>query len=372
MERFRNYYDILGLTRAASDLEIAQAYRAQLQKLQATSDASTSDRLKHLEEAYRTLTHPPSRKKHDEEVAWHATRRDLQSQEAMRQAWRQKEEKELAEDLARAAREAAEAAAVAAQLKAEDEARRQEEQARIDALAAARFRPVNGLRSVPQEDFAETVPGETPEPPAALPAAATRSVAIWAIAGSVLFVLVCFAAYMLLRPAAPRKPPAALELAAAPALAPASAPQAPASEVVPAAPVASAPEPAKATKTEPPRKADTAKSEDVRQYQKTLQRVEREHPELNADNPRRRDDLIAFVASRVGVHMREGYSRAKALEIAVRDMETQEQTRRLIDSVKTEKAKPIPESPPAPLDPGGHAGFDPKCRWVTPEQWSCK
>lgn len=32
-----------------------------------------------------------------------------------------------------------------------------------------------------------------------------------------------------------------------------------------------------------------------------------------------------------------------------------------------------PEPAPAPpvLDPGGHSGFAPKCRWVTPVKWSC-
>lgn len=33
-----------------------------------------------------------------------------------------------------------------------------------------------------------------------------------------------------------------------------------------------------------------------------------------------------------------------------------------------------PTEPPAPIpviDPGGHSGFAPKCRWVTPTRWSC-
>lgn len=37
-----------------------------------------------------------------------------------------------------------------------------------------------------------------------------------------------------------------------------------------------------------------------------------------------------------------------------------------------------PPKPPAipvvdsSFDPGGHSGFDPKCRWITPTEWSCK
>lgn len=34
--------------------------------------------------------------------------------------------------------------------------------------------------------------------------------------------------------------------------------------------------------------------------------------------------------------------------------------------------QPEPVVAPAPLDAGGHSGFAPKCRWVTPTNWSCK
>ncbi len=34
--------------------------------------------------------------------------------------------------------------------------------------------------------------------------------------------------------------------------------------------------------------------------------------------------------------------------------------------------QPEPVAAPAPLDAGGHTGFAPKCRWVTPTNWSCK
>ena len=35
-------------------------------------------------------------------------------------------------------------------------------------------------------------------------------------------------------------------------------------------------------------------------------------------------------------------------------------------------AKPAEPAPAPPvLDPGGHSGFSPKCRWVTPTKWSC-
>lgn len=34
--------------------------------------------------------------------------------------------------------------------------------------------------------------------------------------------------------------------------------------------------------------------------------------------------------------------------------------------------QPEPVAAPAPVDTGGHSGFAPKCRWVTPTNWSCK
>lgn len=57
--------------------------------------------------------------------------------------------------------------------------------------------------------------------------------------------------------------------------------------------------------------------------------------------------------------------------------------KRVVKKTKTTvvaKKAPEPEAParapepaPAPpvLDPGGHSGFAPKCRWVTPVKWSC-
>ena len=374
MERFRNFYETLGLTRAASEVEIAQAYRAQLQKLQSNSGSEDADlvakRLSQLEEAYRTLTHPASRKKHDEEVAWQATKRDLDAEEARRLAWRLKEEQELAEHASKAAQEAAKAAAIAAELKGAEEARRLEEQVRIDALAAERFRPLKSQRSASESDFVDTVPEELlpVEPLAPAPqTAASSALAIGTVLGCVLFVLLCFGAYLVMRPAQPQKATPQV-VVSQPVAAPASAPLMAASEPEPEPPAATANSPAPSPAT----KVDTAKAEEARQYQKALQRVEREHPELNPRHGQRRDDLIAFVASRVKLHVKEGYSRAKALEIAVRDLEMQEQTRRLIESVKAEKPKPATESPQPVLDPGGHTGFDPKCRWVTQEQWSCK
>ena len=373
MERFRNCYETLGLTRAATDVEVAQAYRAQLQKLQSNAGSEDADifakRLAQLEEAYRTLAHPASRKKHDEEVAWQATKRDLDAEEARRLAWRLKDEKERAEHAAKAALEASKAAAIAAELKAAEDVRRLEEQARVDALAAERFRPLNSQRPAPESDFVDTVPAEETQPEApAAPApqtAASSALAIGTVLGSVLFVLLCFGTYLFMRPAQTQKTTPQV-VVVQPVAAPAAAPPAAASEPEPPAVAASSPAPGPATKV------DTAKAEEARQYQKTLQRVEREHPELNPKLGQRRDDLIAFVASRVSLHVKEGYSKAKALEIAVRDLEMQEQTRRLIESVKAEKTKPATESPQPVLDPGGHAGFDPKCRWVTQEQWSCK
>jgi hypothetical protein len=120
-----------------------------------------------------------------------------------------------------------------------------------------------------------------------------------------------------------------------------------------------------------PARDDSAKVAEAALYQQALKRVEAEHPELNPRHPEQRQDLIAYVAAQLQVHIKAGYAKPKALEIAVRDLETREQTRMALEKRKSQTEKPPVETATV-LDKGGHAGFDPKCRWVTPEQWSCK
>lgn len=376
MERFRNFYETLGITRTATDMEVAQAYRAQLQKLQASVDAEATatmpERLKLLEEAYRTLTNPAGRKKHDEAVAWQATKRELEAEEARRLAAKRKEEKERAEQLAKAAREAEQAEAMTAELKAFADTKLLGESEPSAKPTTGKAPSAGNKPKRSQADFVDTVPQEDLEEDELAVAAAPQhspskgKVTQVALGGTLVLVL-SLLAYWGLRRAPP--PPPAQPVAVAPTMAvPASAPMVSASEAAPPVAAASSPAPAAAAAS----KINTAKAEEAKQYQKVLQRVEQEHPELNPRHPQRRDDLIAYVATRVNAHMREGYAKAKALEIAVRDLETQEQTRRLIESVKAEKPKPVAEPAPKVLDAGGHVGFDPKCRWVTAEQWSCK
>lgn len=121
---------------------------------------------------------------------------------------------------------------------------------------------------------------------------------------------------------------------------------------------------------------NAAKESDVALYEKEARRVKVEHPELNRERPGYRIDLIVFLNERIEVHIREGYPPHKALQIAVRDLQTREQTREISAEVAAQQSQqkvlvpPVLESPM--LDKGGHSGFDPKCRWVTPSEWSCK
>jgi hypothetical protein len=110
---------------------------------------------------------------------------------------------------------------------------------------------------------------------------------------------------------------------------------------------------------------------ETQRYLEVLKRVEAAHPELNPKHATYRSDLVAFVASRMQVHTKAGYAQSKALEVAVRDLETQDQINRAIARLKAQKESAAPEKP-AVVDKGGHSGFDAKCRWLNSMEWSCK
>ena len=385
MARLENWYLELGVARTATEMEIAQAYRAGVQKIQTAPDASpdqTEHRLQKLEAAYQSLLVPEKRKKHDETLAWHDARQRLDREREMRLAQALKEEQEAAVEAARLATlRAAEAASLAAA-----EAKRKEEEARVYAEADARLRQLREERS----GFSETLPQVEPPAPSvqagqdtglvstdAKPP--TRSVGAATIIGSVLVVGVLFVALLSLRPGASKPAPAPV-----PAQAQASAPlpQAPvaAQAAMPAsttsaAQTASNPDAPPAQVTTPNAikvaKPDSGKVLEAQNYQKAVKHMETEHPELNAHHASYRADRMAFVNSRMQAHVRAGYPKSKALEIAVRDLETQDHIHQAIEKQRGQKVQALPETP-AVVDKGGHSGFDPKCRWVNSQEWSCK
>jgi hypothetical protein len=104
-------------------------------------------------------------------------------------------------------------------------------------------------------------------------------------------------------------------------------------------------------------------------YLDVLKKVEADHPELNPKHVTYRKDLLGYVKSRMNEHMKEGYPKHKALQIAVRDLEFRDKAPPIAGSPKTIEA---PKTQLPALDKGGHSGFDPACRWVTPQEWSCK
>jgi hypothetical protein len=104
-------------------------------------------------------------------------------------------------------------------------------------------------------------------------------------------------------------------------------------------------------------------------YLDAVQKMEVDHPELSPKHRSFRKDLWGYVTSRMNDHIGEGYSKHKALQIAVRDLEFRDKAPPFVDLPKTIEA---PNAQLPALDKGGHSGFDPACRWVTPQEWSCK
>lgn len=386
MEKPDNFYEVLGVSRDASDMDIAQAYRALVKKLQsamnAENEATTAQVIAHLDLAYSTLLDPEQKKKHDEKIAWFIAQQRLAADKERQLAQRLKDDQEGAVEAEKVAtRRAAELAKQAI-----EDAKRQAELDRIQAQADERFRRLReehrrAAESSPMRltpDFAETKPAMT-DPvsdvdtaPAGPP---SGSIGKATIIVSVLVVGVLFAVLLGLQPGGskPAASPATVPASSAPlsgvavvAALPASVPAAPASAAVAESKPAAAPVPAK------PSKEDSAKAAEALQYQQTLKRVEAEHPELNPRHAAHRPDLVAYVAYRMQVHIKAGYPKPKALEIAVRDLETLDATRQAIEKQKAQREKPpAPDVPPV-LDKGGHTGFDPKCRWISTQEWSCK
>lgn len=366
-----NFYLALGLTRAATELEIAHAYRACVQKLQADSaiDATQLEQeLQQLQQAYQTLLNPEKKKKHDEALTWHGTRQRLDSDKAMRLAQRLKDDQEAAKE----AEKAAQKRAIEAARRAKEEATRKEEEARIHAEAQARFRKLREERmdfgeTLPLQDSADkvdVVPGHGNEGGATPSSGAIGKLTV---VGSLVFVAVLFVLLLNMQPGASKPAPNPIPVSFAP---PAIAPPPVAVAPLATAPVSPPPAP-KVAAPPKPGKEDSAKALEAQQYQKTLQRIEAEHPELNVRHSAYRADLMAFVTNRMQVHTKAGYLKPKALEIAVRDLETQDLVHQAIEKHRSQKEVLVPEAAPV-ADKGGHSGFDPKCRWLNAQEWSCK
>jgi len=374
MQKPDNFYLVLGLTRAASDMDIAQAYRAGVQKMQAlsgTDPAHIAQRLQQMELAYETLLNPEKKKKHDEAIAWFDTQQRLENERALERTLRLKEEEKAAKEAEARAQVLAQDLAKEAARQAQADAKRQEEEARVRAEAEARFRQLRQERN----DFGETLPqdpdtqqttGQAEGATAPPPPTSSKAIGNATIAASVAAVAVLFGLLLNLRPGAPSQPKPPAPVAQVPAQAPATAKD--------TAIVTAAPQPAAQPVAAAPAKTridDKDPSLEAQQYQKALRDMEAAHPELNPRSAAYRADLMAFVTSRMQVHTKAGYPKPKALAIAVRDLETQDATHHAIEKLKSQKDKSEPEAAPAP-DKGGHSGFDPKCRWVNAQEWSCK
>lgn len=98
-------------------------------------------------------------------------------------------------------------------------------------------------------------------------------------------------------------------------------------------------------------------------YKNALRQIEAQHPELNPDSASYRVDLVEQAIRLKNENVAQGMALDAALVQAVATMER--------NSVFGQRAqdKPIASSV---LDAGGHSGFDPKCRWVTSQDWTCK
>ena len=389
MEKPENFYELLGLAKSATDMDIAQAYRTLVQKLQVENSPDqvvrAARRKQQLDSAYQTLLEPESRKKHDERLAWYLAWQKLAADKARQLEQQLKEQQALDEEVAKqAALTAAQWARDEARLATEDAAH-QQALARIQAEADERFRSLRLARiqaadsgaARPPPDFEDTVIREEEAPSVAPADTAKMSIGKKTILSSLLLVGVVFGGILGLplgKPKSVQLPTSvpAASVAAMPAVtaAPVAVAAREALAEQPAPPSTGSPQP-KAPVQQKSAKDDGAKAAEAALYQKTLKQVESEHPELNPKLAEHRPDLIAYVAARLQVHLKAGYAKPKALEIAVRDLETREQTRMALEKRQSQTEKPPTETPPV-LDKGGHAGFDPKCRWVTPEQWSCK
>jgi curved DNA-binding protein len=67
--KFRDYYDVLGLARTATDDEIKKAYRTLARKYHPDvnpGDKTAEEKFKELNEAYAVLSDPEKRKRYDQ------------------------------------------------------------------------------------------------------------------------------------------------------------------------------------------------------------------------------------------------------------------------------------------------------------------
>ena len=75
----KNYYEILGVEKTATDKEIRQAYRnlaATLQTLSNSTDSVTLERIQAINQAYECLSDPDDRKEYDAHLAQSQTGSD--------------------------------------------------------------------------------------------------------------------------------------------------------------------------------------------------------------------------------------------------------------------------------------------------------
>ena len=204
MEKPENFYELLGLAKSATDMDIAQAYRTLVQKLQVENSPDqvvrAARRKQQLDSAYQTLLEPESRKKHDERLAWYLAWQKLAADKARQLEQQLKEQQALDEEVAKqAALTAAQWARDEARLATEDAAH-QQALARIQAEADERFRSLRLARiqaadsgaARPPPDFEDTVIREEEAPSVAPADTAKMSIGKKTILSSLLLVGVVF------------------------------------------------------------------------------------------------------------------------------------------------------------------------------------
>jgi curved DNA-binding protein len=97
--KYKDYYEILGLARGASEADIKKAYRRLARKYHpdVSKEAGAEEKFKEVAEAYQTLKDPEKRSAYDQ-LGTHAAGQDFQPPPNWRQQWQPSEEQSFSAD----------------------------------------------------------------------------------------------------------------------------------------------------------------------------------------------------------------------------------------------------------------------------------
>lgn len=107
----------------------------------------------------------------------------------------------------------------------------------------------------------------------------------------------------------------------------------------------------------------TVDSPQIAAYKAALRQIEALHPELNPDSAAFRIDLVKQALKLKDQFVAQGLSIDAAL---IRAVTVMEETSAFTDRHQNKVTRQVE------IDAGGHSGFDPKCRWISSQEWSCK